>query len=144
VLNSFITPRRCMGGSADTRILQLFLTLALNESEGSASLPCHSTGEERAQYICPNKFCIVLTSTLVQGEWSASRLSRFTPGDKVPGIHYMGGWMGPRASLDDIEKRKFLKFSGLELWSLCYSARSQLLYRLRYPGSLYYIMFIVL
>jgi hypothetical protein len=43
--------------------------------------------------------------------------------------------MGPRASLDDMEKRKFLPPPGLELRSFGRPARSQSLYRLRYPGS---------
>jgi hypothetical protein len=44
--------------------------------------------------------------------------------------------MGSRASLDDVEKRKFLTLPGLELRPLGRLARSQSLYRLRYPGSL--------
>ena len=35
-----------------------------------------------------------LTSALDGGEWSTSRLRRFTPG-KGPGIHWVGGWVGP-------------------------------------------------
>jgi hypothetical protein len=53
---------------------------------------------------------ILLTSALVGGEWSASRPGRFTPGN-----HWIGGWVGPRAGLDDMEKRKFLTLLGLEL-----------------------------
>jgi hypothetical protein len=47
----------------------------------------------------------------------------------------MGGWVGPRADLDDVEKRKFLTLPGLELLPLGRPARSHLLYRLRYPGA---------
>jgi hypothetical protein len=43
--------------------------------------------------------------------------------------------MGPRAGLDDVEKIKFLILPGLELGPLSRTARSQSLYRLRYPGS---------
>jgi hypothetical protein len=43
--------------------------------------------------------------------------------------------VGPRAGMDDMEKRKFLTLPGLELRPLRRPARSQLLYRLRYPGS---------
>jgi hypothetical protein len=42
----------------------------------------------------------------------------------------------PTAGLDDVDKRKFLSLPGLELRTLGRSARSQLLYRLRYPGSI--------
>jgi hypothetical protein len=44
--------------------------------------------------------------------------------------------MEPRAGLDDVENRKFLTLPWLELRPLGRSARSQSLYRLRYPGSL--------
>jgi hypothetical protein len=45
--------------------------------------------------------------------------------------------VGPRAGLDNVEKRKFLTLPGLELLPLSRPARSQSLYRLRYPGSYY-------
>jgi hypothetical protein len=43
--------------------------------------------------------------------------------------------VGPRAGLDDVEKRKFLILQGLELRPLGLPAPSQSLYRLRCPGS---------
>jgi hypothetical protein len=45
--------------------------------------------------------------------------------------------MDPRAGIDDLEKRKCLTLPGLELRSLSRPARSQSLYRLRYPGSMH-------
>jgi hypothetical protein len=47
---------------------------------------------------------IYLTSALVGGEWSASRPGRFTPGETAPVTHCIGGWVDPRAGLDDMEK----------------------------------------
>jgi hypothetical protein len=47
-----------------------------------------------------------LTSELVGGEWSASRPCRSTPGERGSGTHSTGGWVGPRARLDAVEKRK--------------------------------------
>jgi hypothetical protein len=47
-----------------------------------------------------------LTSELDGGEWSASRPVRFTPRERAPGTHWIGGWMGPRAELDAVVKRK--------------------------------------
>jgi hypothetical protein len=78
---------------------------------------------------------VFLTSALVGGEWTASRPGRFTPGERAPGTHFIGDWVGPRTSLDTVEKRKFLTLSGLELRPLHRPACSQLLYRLCYPGS---------
>jgi hypothetical protein len=66
---------------------------------------------------------IFLTSALAAGEWSDSRPGRFTPN-----THWIGGWVDPRAGLDDLEKRKFLTLPGLEL-------HNQLLYRLCSPSS---------
>jgi hypothetical protein len=40
------------------------------------------------------------------GEWSASRSGRFTPREIAPGTHWIGGWVGPRAILDSVVKRK--------------------------------------
>jgi hypothetical protein len=41
------------------------------------------------------------TSALDGDEWSASRPGRaFTPGERTPGAHYTGAWVGPRAGLD--------------------------------------------
>jgi hypothetical protein len=73
---------------------------------------------------------IFLTSALVGGEWSVSRLGRFTPVERAPGTHWKGSWV------DDVDKRKFLTLLGLELRPLGRPARSQSVYRLRYSGSL--------
>jgi hypothetical protein len=64
-----------------------------------------------------------------------SRPCRFTPGESTLSTHWLGGWMYPRASLDNVEKRKFLTLLGLKLWPLGHPACSQSLYQLRYPGS---------
>jgi hypothetical protein len=63
-----------------------------------------------------------------------SRPGRFTPRERAPGVHWIGGWLDPRAGVDDVEKRKFLILPGLELQPLGRPARSQSLYRPRYPG----------
>jgi hypothetical protein len=36
-------------------------------------------------------------------------------GERAPATHWMGGWVHPRAGLDDVEKRKFLSLLKLEL-----------------------------
>jgi hypothetical protein len=30
------------------------------------------------------------------------------PGERSPDTHWIRGWMGPRAGLDDVQKKKFL------------------------------------
>jgi hypothetical protein len=47
-----------------------------------------------------------LTSVLYGGEWLASRPSRFTPRERAPDTHWKGGWVGPRAGLDVMVKRR--------------------------------------
>jgi hypothetical protein len=48
----------------------------------------------------------LLTSAPDGGEWLASCPGRFTPRERVPGTNWMGGWIGPRAVLDTVVKRK--------------------------------------
>jgi hypothetical protein len=40
------------------------------------------------------------------GELSASRPGRFTSRERAPDTHWIGGWVGPRAVLDAVVKRK--------------------------------------
>jgi hypothetical protein len=58
---------------------------------------------------------VFLTSALVGGEWSASCPDRFAHGERVPGTHWIGGWVDPRAVLNDVGKRKFLTPPAFEL-----------------------------
>jgi hypothetical protein len=58
---------------------------------------------------------IFLASKLAVGEWSVSRSGRFIQGERAPGTLWIGGWVNPRAGLDDLEKRTFLTQSRLEL-----------------------------
>jgi hypothetical protein len=48
------------------------------------------------------------TSALDGGEWSASRPGRALPPGKGPPVHWIGGWVGPRAGLDAGARRKIL------------------------------------
>jgi hypothetical protein len=59
---------------------------------------------------------VFLTLALVGGEWSASRPSSFTPEERAPSTHWIGGWVGPRTGLDNVEGRKILPLLELELW----------------------------
>jgi hypothetical protein len=49
------------------------------------------------------------TSALDGGEWSASSPGRaLAPGERTPGTHCSGGWVGPRAGLDTEDRGKIL------------------------------------
>jgi hypothetical protein len=73
---------------------------------------------------------IFVTSALVGSEWSVSRPGRFTPRERASVNHWIGGWVGPKAYLDDMEKGKFLILSGIEFRPLGRPAHGQSLYRL--------------
>jgi hypothetical protein len=49
---------------------------------------------------------IFLTSVLDGGKWSVSRPGRFTSRERALGTQRTGGWIGPRAVLDSVAKRK--------------------------------------
>jgi hypothetical protein len=49
-----------------------------------------------------------LTPALHGDEWSASFLSRFTLAEISPVTRCIGHWVGPRAGLDSVKKRKTL------------------------------------
>jgi hypothetical protein len=49
-------------------------------------------------------------------KWVISFMPRpLYPGERALGTHWMGGWVGPRAGLDDMGKWKFLTILGVEL-----------------------------
>jgi len=43
-----------------------------------------------------------LTLALDEGEWSASRPGPFTPRERAPYTHWIGGWVAPRDGLDSV------------------------------------------
>jgi hypothetical protein len=46
------------------------------------------------------------------------------PGERAPGIRWIGGWVDPRAGMKEVEKKKFLTLLGLELRSVGHPARN--------------------
>jgi hypothetical protein len=59
-----------------------------------------------------------------------------TPGERTPGTHCTGGWVGPRAGLDtDARGRILLSLPVVEPRSPCRPVCSQKIYWLSYPGS---------
>jgi hypothetical protein len=78
-----------------------------------------------------------LTSALDGIEWSASHPCSLTPEEGAPSTHWIGGWVGPRAGLDTLEKRKI---------SHCWesnpgcAASSSTLYWLSYPDSYNFVI----
>jgi hypothetical protein len=48
----------------------------------------------------------IFTSALDGGEWSASCPGRFILRKRSHGTNWIGGWVGPRACVDTVSKRK--------------------------------------
>jgi hypothetical protein len=61
----------------------------------------------------------------------------FSPGERTPGTHSTGDWVGPKAGLDTEARGKiFSPLLGIEPRSPGRPAHSQTLYRLSYPAHL--------
>jgi hypothetical protein len=61
------------------------------------------------------KIHILLNSALAGSTWSVLGPDRFIPRERAPTTHWLGGWVDPRAGLDEVGKRKFLSLPGLTL-----------------------------
>jgi hypothetical protein len=63
------------------------------------------------------------------GEWMYRSTFSWTRSLYPPGTHWIQGWVGPRAGLDNVENEKFLTLLGLEIRPLCCPAKvAQLVY----------------
>jgi hypothetical protein len=71
---------------------------------------------------------VFLNSELVGGDWSDSCPGLFIRGEIALGTHYIGGWIGPRTGLDDVERRQIFPLPGVEFRPLACAARSQSIY----------------
>jgi len=84
--------------SHNNRWACMSITLKLSRLEPSAR-----TNKYKRQS-CPAQVHSFLTSELDRGYRSASRSGRFTPGNKDPGLHRIGGWVSLRSGLDVFKK----------------------------------------
>jgi hypothetical protein len=56
----------------------------------------------------------LLNSEVDGPEWVGLRNGRFTPRERVPGVHRIGGCLGPRVGVDGLEKGKSFARNGKE------------------------------
>jgi hypothetical protein len=96
------------------------------------NLALHHEGVRGSGRIDPYLFYLC-ASLEVSGQFHAP--AALPPGKEPPSTYWVGGWVDPTASMDNVENRKFLTLPGFELRPLGRPAGSQSLYRLRYPGS---------
>ena len=75
-----------------------------NINDMSPKLSLYMPGEHRGKVeVYLHSFLI---SALDGGERSTSGTFRFTPGERTPAIHYLGGRVGPRANVHSREKKE--------------------------------------
>jgi hypothetical protein len=85
-----------------------------------------------------------LTSALDGGEWSGSRLGRFTPRERVTATCWIGGRVGPRAVLDAVVKRKIPSpHRESNPRTPIVQPRSPALYGLSYHGSFVIVIVVI-
>jgi hypothetical protein len=83
-----------------------------------------------------------LTTSALDGDWvvRVTPRPRFSPGERTPGTHCTGGWVGPRDGLDTEATGEILSpLPGIEPRSPGRPDRRQTLYWLRYT-HLYYVL----
>jgi hypothetical protein len=61
---------------------------------------------------------LILELELVGCEWSASRPGRHTPGERAPGTHWIGGWVGPTSPHFMDPEDHLTVFTRARHWSL--------------------------
>jgi hypothetical protein len=82
------------------------------------------------------QFQALLTSSLDRGEWSVSYNGHLTARKTAPVTHWIGGWVGPRTSLEALTKRKI----SCLCWESIHDSSdvqpaAQSLYWVRYPST---------
>jgi len=79
--------------------MALGLTQPLTEMSKGKRSSVPVTGPVVAQRV-GRGIALLMTRALEGGEWSAARPGRSLPRER-PGTHCTGGWVGPRAGLDN-------------------------------------------
>jgi hypothetical protein len=75
-------------------------------------LPLYLINKERRHDDVRKSGCIDPPLALDGGQLSVSLTGRFTSGETAPVTHWIGGWVGPTAGLDAMEKEKYLTPAG--------------------------------
>jgi hypothetical protein len=90
--------------------LTFFLLALQKQSKGKAVPlpPCERQGGEKVLYL------LLITDNGTRWGYvvSVTPRPRFTPGERTPGTHCTGGWVGPRAGLDTEARGKVFTSAG--------------------------------
>jgi hypothetical protein len=110
--------------SSDATSLPLWLTSSSKKLKQSLYTPWRRLGGQEVQLL-------LIFDLGTRWGWAVSVMPRprFTPGQRTPGTHCTGGWVGPRAGLDTEDRGKiFSPLPGIERRSPGRLARRQTLY----------------
>jgi hypothetical protein len=83
-----------------------------------------------------------LTLALYGGRLLGSLRGHFTPRGGAPGTYSLGGRLGPRASMDTVEKRNLLPLPGIEPRFLAHPAHSLVTILFVQPSSKFVCVYI--
>jgi hypothetical protein len=89
------------------------------------------------EWMCRSTYSLLRCRMEVRGQFYASTALRWV--EIAPVTHWIGVWVGSRASLHDVERRKLLPLKGLEFKSFWRPVRQQSSDRLRYPGFHFFV-----
>jgi hypothetical protein len=86
----------------------LFVCLFVSVNVNGKVVPLHNSAPPHEDVLGEWTYSSThsLTSALDGSEWSASHPVRFTPRERAPGTHWIGGWVGSSVGLDAMVKRK--------------------------------------
>jgi hypothetical protein len=82
--------------------------IVLPTVQGKGNVPLFNSAPRREEVLGEWMYRSMrsLTSTLDGCEWSASHPDHFISRERAPGTHWIGCWVGSRAGLDAVAKRK--------------------------------------
>jgi hypothetical protein len=109
------------------------LSLRFLQSERPSLIPIQKLKIKLSHYMPRRRLSSYSFSTRWGWVVSVTPRPRFSPGERTPGTHRTGGWVGPTAGLNTEATGKILSpLPGIEPWSPGGPARNQTLYWLSY------------
>jgi hypothetical protein len=89
-------------------ILDLIILIIYGKKVKSKAVPLHAMEAHWGGGRWYSSFSYLTSATRWRWVVSVTPRPRFTPGERTPGTHWIGGWVGFRAGLDAGARRKIL------------------------------------
>jgi hypothetical protein len=72
------------------------------------------------------KYSSTIFDLITRYRWvAASHPCRFIPGERAPGTHWIGGWLGPRVGLDAEKRKKIIAPTGNRIINIIIIVRAR-------------------